>query len=203
MGAGIAHVLLAAGLPVTLVEVVRGRATSPEALAAVHRLAGLAGNETIEIADSPGFATSRLGVAIGLEGIRMVQEGVGTPEDIDKAMVLGHRYPMGPLRLGDLVGLDVRLSITEYLHARLGDRFDPSCCDAWSPRAGWEEDRARLRRLGLTAAPRQERFRSRDPMAISADPVDLQANAVPTCSGSGGSPQWSARAPRRSREGRS
>ena len=108
-----------------LVEVVRGRATSPEALAAAHRLAALAGKETIEIADSPGFATSRLGVAIGLEAIRMVQEGVGTPEDIDKAMVLGYRYPMGPLRLGDLVGLDVRLSIAEYLHARLGDRFDP------------------------------------------------------------------------------
>jgi 3-hydroxyacyl-CoA dehydrogenase-like protein len=138
MGAGITRVLLAAGPPVTLVEVVRGRATSPEALAAAHRLAGLAGKEAIEVADSPGFATSRLGVAIGLEAIRMVQEGVGTPEDIDKAMVLGYRYPMGPLRLSDLVGLDVRLSVAEYLHARLGDHLThPSCCDAWSPRAGW------------------------------------------------------------------
>ena len=88
-------------------------------------VAALAGKETIEIADSPDFATSRLGVAIGLEAIRMAQEGVGTPEDIDKAMVLGYRYPMGPLRLGDLVGLDVRLSIADYLHVRLGDRFDP------------------------------------------------------------------------------
>jgi 3-hydroxybutyryl-CoA dehydrogenase len=108
-----------------LVEVVRGARTSTETLALAHRVAALAGKETIEIADSPGFATSRLGVAIGLEGIRMVQEGVGTPEDIDKAMVLGYRYPMGPLRLGDLVGLDVRLGIAEYLHARLGDRFEP------------------------------------------------------------------------------
>jgi 3-hydroxybutyryl-CoA dehydrogenase len=108
-----------------LVEVVRGARTSTETLALAHRVAALAGKETIEIADAPGFATSRLGVAIGLEAIRMVEEGVGTPEAIDRAMVLGYRYPMGPLRLGDLVGLDVRLGIAEYLHERLGDRFEP------------------------------------------------------------------------------
>ena len=108
-----------------LVEVVRGGATSAEALRAAHDLTARIGLESIETADAPGFATSRLGVAIGLEAIRMVEEGVGTPEDIDKAMVLGYRYPMGPLRLGDLIGLDVRLGIAEYLHERLGDRFEP------------------------------------------------------------------------------
>jgi 3-hydroxybutyryl-CoA dehydrogenase len=108
-----------------LVEVVRGGATSAGALRAAHDLTARIGLESIETTDAPGFATSRLGVVIGLEAIRMVEEGVGTPEDIDKAMVLGYRYPMGPLRLGDLVGLDVRLGIAEYLHERLGDRFAP------------------------------------------------------------------------------
>ena len=61
----------------------------------------------------------------GLEAIRMVEEGVASPEDIDRGMVLGYRYPIGPCRLGDLVGHDVRLGIAEYLHAELGDRFEP------------------------------------------------------------------------------
>jgi 3-hydroxybutyryl-CoA dehydrogenase len=77
------------------------------------------------VRDSPGFATSRLGVAIGLEAIRMLEEGVATAEDIDRAMELGYNHPMGPLRLTDLVGLDVRLSIAEYLHSTLGQRFEP------------------------------------------------------------------------------
>ncbi len=81
--------------------------------------------ESITVRDSPGFATSRLGVCVGLEAIRMVEEGVATPADIDKALVLGYNHPMGPLRLGDLVGLDIRLGVAEYLYGKLGERFRP------------------------------------------------------------------------------
>ena len=84
------------------------------------------GKEPIVVNDSPGFASSRLGIALGMEAIRMVEEGVASPDDIDKAMELGYKHPMGPLRLTDLVGLDVRLKIAEYLHATLGgDHFQP------------------------------------------------------------------------------
>jgi len=108
-----------------LLEIVRISATDDATLKTVRALAAVLGKETIEINDSPGFATSRLGVLIGLEAIRMVEEGVATPEDIDKGMVLGYRYPIGPCRLGDLVGHDVRLGIAEYLYRELGDRFEP------------------------------------------------------------------------------
>lgn len=84
------------------------------------------GKEPIVVNDSPGFASSRLGIALGMEAIRMVEEGVASPDDIDKAMELGYKHPMGPLKLTDLVGLDVRLKIAEYLHATLGgDHFQP------------------------------------------------------------------------------
>ncbi|TDD00080.1 3-hydroxyacyl-CoA dehydrogenase family protein [Nonomuraea deserti] len=83
------------------------------------------GKTGVVVNDSPGFATSRLGVLLGLEAIRMVEEGVASAEDIDTAMTLGYGHPMGPLRLSDLVGLDVRLAIAGYLHARLGPRFEP------------------------------------------------------------------------------
>jgi 3-hydroxybutyryl-CoA dehydrogenase len=82
------------------------------------------GKESIEVNDSPGFATSRLGLVLALEAIRMVEAGVATAEEIDTGMVLGYRHPMGPLRLTDLVGLDVRLHIAEYLHETLGPRFE-------------------------------------------------------------------------------
>ncbi len=112
-----------------LVEVVRGDDTDPAvldgALAFVHRL----GKEAIVVKDSPGFASSRLGVALGLEAMRLLEEGVASAADIDRAMELGYRQPMGPLRLSDLVGLDVRLHIAEHLHATLdgasGERFRP------------------------------------------------------------------------------
>jgi 3-hydroxybutyryl-CoA dehydrogenase len=78
------------------------------------------------VRDAPGFASSRLGIVLGMEAIRMVEQGVATPEDIDRAMELGYRHPMGPLRLTDLVGLDVRLGIAEYLHEALGsEAFRP------------------------------------------------------------------------------
>jgi 3-hydroxybutyryl-CoA dehydrogenase len=85
------------------------------------------GKEAIVVQDSPGFATSRLGLVIGLEAIRMVEQGVASAEDIDKAMTLGYGFPMGPLKLTDLVGLDVRLSIAEYLcrHLPEGKHFEP------------------------------------------------------------------------------
>lgn len=109
-----------------LVEIVRGPRTSDNAVARVRAFAGTMGKTPIVVADSPGFASSRLGIALGLEAIRMVEEGVASPEDIDTAMTLGYRHPMGPLRLTDLVGLDVRLDIAKYLHAELGTpRFEP------------------------------------------------------------------------------
>ncbi|HEX5610022.1 MAG TPA: 3-hydroxyacyl-CoA dehydrogenase family protein [Solirubrobacterales bacterium] len=108
-----------------LVEVVIGSATADAARDAAVALVGEIGKEAIVVGDSPGFATSRLGVALGLEAIRMVEEGVASPEDIDRAMVLGYRYPVGPLRLGDIVGLDVRLDIATNLSAAYGERFAP------------------------------------------------------------------------------
>ena len=109
-----------------LVEVVRGRRTDPAVVEAGVEFARRIGKEPIVVNDSPGFASSRLGIALGLEAMRMVEEGVAEPEAIDKAMELGYRHPMGPLRLTDLVGLDVRLDIANYLHEKLGDeRFRP------------------------------------------------------------------------------
>ncbi len=108
-----------------LIEIVVGSETSEETIEEVQDVAVKMGKEPIVVKDVPGFATSRLGVAIGLEGIRMLEEGVASAEDIDKAMELGYNHPMGPLRLTDLVGLDVRLGIAEYLSNELGPRFEP------------------------------------------------------------------------------
>jgi 3-hydroxybutyryl-CoA dehydrogenase len=108
-----------------LIEIVVAPQTEDEtvrlALAWTHAL----GKKDVVVKDSPGFASSRLGVALGLEAIRMVEEGVAGPAAIDDAMSLGYKHPMGPLRLTDLVGLDVRLAIAEHLHATLGERFAP------------------------------------------------------------------------------
>jgi 3-hydroxybutyryl-CoA dehydrogenase len=108
-----------------LVEIVRGERTSDGTVEEARGVAAKMGKTPILVRDSPGFATSRLGVAIGLEAIRMLEEGVASAEDIDRAMELGYNHPMGPLRLTDLVGLDVRLGIAEYLAATLGERFEP------------------------------------------------------------------------------
>jgi 3-hydroxybutyryl-CoA dehydrogenase len=108
-----------------LLEIVVGRATAPEATQAAVALAGRLGKDPVVVRDLPGFATSRLGVALGLEAIRMVEDGVASPADIDKAMVLGYRHPVGPLELTDIVGLDVRLDIARTLQAAYGDRFAP------------------------------------------------------------------------------
>jgi 3-hydroxybutyryl-CoA dehydrogenase len=109
-----------------LLEVVRGAQTSDDAVAAALEITRRMGKEAIVVRDSPGFATSRLGVALGLEAMRMLEEGVARAEDIDKAMELGYGHPMGPLRVSDLVGLDVRLAIARTLHAELGaPHFEP------------------------------------------------------------------------------
>ncbi|MFI6260272.1 3-hydroxyacyl-CoA dehydrogenase family protein [Micromonospora zamorensis] len=108
-----------------LLEIVVGPATAAETTAAAVALAGRLGKDPVVVRDLPGFATSRLGVTLGLEAIRMVADGVASPADIDKAMVLGYRHPIGPLELTDLVGLDVRLDIARTLQAAYGDRFAP------------------------------------------------------------------------------
>jgi 3-hydroxybutyryl-CoA dehydrogenase len=108
-----------------LLEVVVGEQTSDASCELAVELSKRLGKEPIVVQDAPGFASSRLGVCIGLEAMRMVEEDVASAADIDKAMELGYRHPMGPLRLTDLVGLDVRLGIAEYLYEKLGDRFAP------------------------------------------------------------------------------
>jgi 3-hydroxybutyryl-CoA dehydrogenase len=109
-----------------LLEVVVGRETSDETVETARAVGRRMRKEPITVRDVPGFASSRLGVALGLEAMRMLEQGVAGAKDIDTAMELGYNHPMGPLRLTDLVGLDVRLSIAEYLHGALGsETFRP------------------------------------------------------------------------------
>jgi 3-hydroxybutyryl-CoA dehydrogenase len=109
-----------------LLEIVVGERTGNDTTAAVTHVATQMKKEPIVVRDVPGFASSRLGVTLGLEAMRMVEQGVASARDIDTAMELGYNHPMGPLRLTDLVGLDVRLSIAEYLHSKLGsETFRP------------------------------------------------------------------------------
>lgn len=108
-----------------LVEIVKHAKSSEPAVALALALVGKLGKTPILVNDSPGFASSRLGIALGLEAMRMVEEGVASPADIDTAMKLGYGHPMGPLELTDLVGLDVRLGIAEYLERALGPSFEP------------------------------------------------------------------------------
>ncbi|KQZ91004.1 3-hydroxybutyryl-CoA dehydrogenase [Phycicoccus sp. Root563] len=108
-----------------LVEVVVGEQTAPTLVDRARGWVTALGKTGITVQDSPGFASSRLGVAIALEAMRMVQEGVASAQDIDTAMTLGYRHPVGPLRTTDIVGLDVRLAIAEHLTRELGPRFEP------------------------------------------------------------------------------
>ncbi|HZI59667.1 MAG TPA: 3-hydroxyacyl-CoA dehydrogenase family protein [Pyrinomonadaceae bacterium] len=109
-----------------LVEIVVGEKSSEETVETVTAVGRRMRKEPIVVKDVPGFASSRLGVALGLEAMRMVEQGVASARDIDIAMELGYNHPMGPLKLTDLVGLDVRLSIAEYLHRELGsETFRP------------------------------------------------------------------------------
>lgn len=109
-----------------LVEIVTHDATDDAARADALAVVQAMSKEPIVVRDSPGFASSRLGIALGLEAMRMLEEGVASAADIDRAMELGYNHPMGPLKLTDLVGLDVRLRIADYLHQALGaERFAP------------------------------------------------------------------------------
>lgn len=109
-----------------LVEIVVGKKTSDDTVQTVTNVGRKMRKEPIVVKDVPGFASSRLGVALGLEAMRMVEQGVASARDIDTAMELGYNHPMGPLKLTDLVGLDVRLNIAEYLHRELGsETFRP------------------------------------------------------------------------------
>lgn len=108
-----------------LVEIVVGEQSSGELVGTAQGWVNALGKTPITVQDIPGFASSRLGLALGLEAIRMLEDGVASAEDIDAAMVLGYGHPMGPLKLTDVVGLDVRLGIAEYLQATLGERFAP------------------------------------------------------------------------------
>jgi 3-hydroxybutyryl-CoA dehydrogenase len=109
-----------------LIEIVRGLDTSDETYEVTRQVAEHMGKETVEINEFPGFVTSRMNGLIGNEAMNMLMEGVASAEDIDKAIKLGLNFPMGPLELADLVGLDTRLRNMEYLHQTLGDRFRPS-----------------------------------------------------------------------------
>lgn len=119
-----------------LLEIVRGLATSDEAIAQAVELAKSIGKTSIVVRDFPGFATSRLGVILGAEAIRMLESGVASAADIDRGMELGYRHPMGPLKLTDLVGLDVRLAILEHLEREIGPQFRPPTLLRQMVRAG-------------------------------------------------------------------
>ncbi|WNS76552.1 3-hydroxyacyl-CoA dehydrogenase [Bacillus sp. DTU_2020_1000418_1_SI_GHA_SEK_038] len=109
-----------------LVEIVRGLETSEETAEVIREVAVKMGKETVVINEFPGFVTSRISALVGNEAFYMLQEGLGTPEEIDKAIKLGLNYPMGPFELVDLVGLDVRLNNLKYLHEKLGEKYRPA-----------------------------------------------------------------------------
>lgn len=109
-----------------LVEIIRGLETSEETTSIVEDVSRRMGKETVRVNEFPGFATSRINAMIGNEAFYMLMEGVGSAEDIDKALKLGLNHPMGPFELGDLVGWDTRLKVLEYLHETLGEKFRPS-----------------------------------------------------------------------------
>jgi 3-hydroxybutyryl-CoA dehydrogenase len=119
-----------------LVELVRGLDTSDDTLAAMTEVGRRMGKEVVRVAEAPGFVTSRINVLIGNEAFRMLEQGIASAEDIDKALKLGLNHPMGPFELADLVGLDVRLAILEHLHATLGEAFRPNRLLVQHVRAG-------------------------------------------------------------------
>lgn len=145
-----------------LIEIVVGTQTRPGVIEGAREWVARMGKQSIEVRDSPGFATSRLGLALGLEAIRMVETGVASADDIDRGMALGYKHPIGPLELTDRVGLDVRLAIAQHLESELGSRFAPPrlLCDLVSAghlgrKSGrgffhWDADGRRLGGASLT-----------------------------------------------------
>jgi 3-hydroxybutyryl-CoA dehydrogenase len=108
-----------------LIEIVRALESAPATLEAIEEVARRMGKETVLVRESPGFITTRVNASIGNEAFYMLMEGVASPRDIDKALKLGLNHPMGPFELVDLVGLDTRLSILEYLHKSMGEKYRP------------------------------------------------------------------------------
>lgn len=108
-----------------LLEIIQALETKEEALAAAEEVGRRMGKETVRVKEAPGFITSRISALVGNEAFYILQEGLASAEDIDKAVKLGLNYPMGPLELGDLVGLDTKLHVLEYLHKTLGEKFRP------------------------------------------------------------------------------
>ena len=119
-----------------LIELIRGLETSQETLDTLRAVGVRMGKEIVVVNEAPGFVTSRINALIGNEAFRMLQEGVASAEDIDKALKLGLNHPMGPFEMVDLVGLDVRLSILEFLHRTLGDTYRPNQILVQHVRAG-------------------------------------------------------------------
>lgn len=119
-----------------LVEVVQALETSPETLRATEELARRLGKETVVVKDSAGFVTSRVNALIGNEAFLMLESGLASARDIDKALKLGLNHPMGPFELADLVGLDTRLAVLEFLHRSLGERYRPAPLLVQHVRAG-------------------------------------------------------------------
>ena len=134
-----------------LLEIVVGKATAEETVATALEVGRRMRKEPIIVKDVPGFASSRLGVALGLEAMRMFEQGVASAKDIDKAMELGYNHPMGPLKLTDVVGLDVRLNIAEYYTARsaLKHFVHLMCCGAWSAKASWARRAVKVFTVGM------------------------------------------------------
>jgi 3-hydroxybutyryl-CoA dehydrogenase len=108
-----------------LIEIVQALETAPATLEVIHEVSGRMGKETVLVKESPGFITTRVNASLGNEAFYMLMEGVASPRDIDKALKLGLNHPMGPFELVDLVGLDTRLSILEYLHRTMGEKYRP------------------------------------------------------------------------------
>jgi 3-hydroxybutyryl-CoA dehydrogenase len=119
-----------------LIEIVRGLETAEETIAVIEAVSTRMGKQTVLVHESPGFVTSRINALIGNEAFRMLQEGVASAEDIDTALKLGLNHPMGPFEMVDLVGLDVRLSILEFLHKSLGEAYRPNNLIVQYVRAG-------------------------------------------------------------------
>jgi 3-hydroxybutyryl-CoA dehydrogenase len=119
-----------------LIELVRGLDTSDETVAAMREVGRRMGKEVVLVAEAPGFVTTRINVLIGNEAFRMLEQGIASAADIDKALKLGLNHPMGPFEMADLVGLDVRLAILEHLHATLGEAFRPNRLLVQHVRAG-------------------------------------------------------------------
>lgn len=109
-----------------LIEIIRGLETSDETAQIIREVAEQMGKETVVINEFPGFVTSRINALVGNEAFYMLQEGLGTPEEIDKAIKLGLNFPMGPFEMVDLVGLDARLNNLRYLHEKLGEKYRPA-----------------------------------------------------------------------------